>query len=440
MYCTNCGAKLPDDAKYCYRCGEKVLELPGSPVPSEPEKKPEWSAPERPAAPTVQQKTTVSAASAASALKSIVPDTSALKPSSAFSGTDLIALVAAVLSVVFAICSIKIYMTWLILIAAILLAGMCFIRLHGESLLMAVPVTLFAISILVSSIRVFRYFRYYKALGIIQVIFPLIFSIAAAIVYWVVVFGKGSKNLRVFLVAMCAGYAIICITTSLSGQSMAFRTFASRLCSILFMIAYILRIVDTSDAFKPALPEGFDAEAFRAGGDYVHYPHPYQQLGGYLKFTVIGGIIVSILAIVGVIVEMIPVFKMMSYVSKYTNAGFLYIVIILLMILSIVVYALIIRLMMMIKNKDQRFLWFYHKLVIAGTLVSIVLQWVSNGFGTAVVHLVLFFLLYFVYTLYFVKSVRVRTYMQSDEYLRIDPLTRKVQSPVPADAAPYEGA
>ena len=42
------------------------------------------------------------------------------------------------------------------------------------------------------------------------------------------------------------------------------------------------------------------------------------------------------------------------------------------------------------------------------------------------------FLLFFVFTLYFVKSVRVRTFMQSEEYLRIDPLTRNVPSPLPA--------
>ncbi|MCR5010191.1 MAG: zinc ribbon domain-containing protein [Clostridia bacterium] len=443
MYCTNCGAKLPDDAKFCYRCGEKVAELPGSTAAPVPEKPVVSAAPAdpTPAAPVSSAAASVSAAasSAVSAIKNIVPDASSIKAASSFSGTDCIALAAAVLSVVFAICSIKIYMTWLTLIAAILLAGLCLLRMHSETLPMAVPMTLFAVTVLVSSIRLFRYFKYYKFLGVIQVIFPLFFAIAAAVVYWLVVFKVGNKKkMMVFLVAMTAGYAILCITTSLTGDGMAFRTFASRMCSILFMIAYILRMVETSDAFAPALPAGSDVSSFSGGSDYVHYPHPYQQLGGYLKFTVIGGTIVAVLAIIGMIAEMIPVFRMMSYVSRYTNMTFAYIMIIVLMIFSIVVYALIIKLMMMIKNKDQRFLWFYHKLAIAGTLVVFVLQWISNGFGTAVVHLVLFFLLYFVYTLYFVKSVRVRTYMQSDEYLRIDPLTRKVKSPVPADIAPYE--
>jgi hypothetical protein len=48
--------------------------------------------------------------------------------------------------------------------------------------------------------------------------------------------------------------------------------------------------------------------------------------------------------------------------------------------------------------------------------------------------------MFFLYTLYFVKSVRVRTYMQSDEYLRIDPLTRNVPSPRPADMEPFMGS
>lgn len=443
MYCTNCGAKLPDDAKFCYRCGEKVAELPGSAAAPVPEKPAVSAAPadSKPAAPVSSAAASVSAAasSAVSALKNIVPDASSIKSASSFSGTDCIALVSAVLSVVFAICSIKIYMTWLTLIAAILLAGLCLLRMHSESLPMAVPMTLFAVVVLVSCVRLFRYFKYYKFLGVVQVIVPLFFAVAAAVAYWLVVFNVGNKKKTMtFLVAMTAGYAILCITTSLSGSGTTFRAFSSTLCSIFFMIAFMLRMVETSEAFAPALPEGFDVSSFTGGNDYVHYPHPYQQLGGYLKFTVIGGTIVAALAIIGMIIEMVPVFRMMSYISKYTNMTFQYILIILLMILSIVVYALIIKLMMMIKNKNQRFLWFYHKLVIAGTLVVLVLRWISNGFGTAVVSLVLFFLLYFVYTLYFVKSVRVRTYMQSDEYLRIDPITRKVKSPVPADIAPYE--
>ena len=439
MYCTNCGTKLPDDAKFCYRCGEKVADLPGSTAAQAAKTSEPASAASQVSAAAAS--VSAAASSALSAVKKIIPDASSIKPASSFSGTDCIALVSAVLSVVFAICSIKVYMTWLTLIAAILLAGLCLLRIHSESLPMAVPMTLFAVMVLVSCIRLFRYFRYYKFLGVIQVIFPMFFAVAAAVVYWLVVFGVGNKKkMMTFLVAMTAGYAILCITTSLTGSGTTFSAFSSTLCAILFMIAYMLRIVETSEAFAPALPAGSDASSFTGGNDYVHYPHPYQQLGGYLKFTVIGGIIVAVLAIIAMIVELIAVFKMLSYISRYTNMMFAYIMIIVLSILSIAVYALIIKLMMMIKNKDQKFLWFYHKLVIAGTLVAFVLQWISNGFGTAVVHLVLFFLLYFVYTLYFVKSVRVRTYMQSDEYLRIDPLTRKVQSPVPADIAPYEGA
>ena len=129
MYCTNCGAKLPDDAKFCYRCGEKVAELPGSTAAPVPEKPAASAAPAdpTPAAPVSSAAASVSAAasSAVSAIKNIVPDASSIKSASSFSGTDCIALVSAVLSVVFAICSIKIYMTWLTLIAAILLAGLC---------------------------------------------------------------------------------------------------------------------------------------------------------------------------------------------------------------------------------------------------------------------------------------------------------------------------
>lgn len=31
-FCTNCGAKLADDAKFCTECGAKVEPLPSEPV------------------------------------------------------------------------------------------------------------------------------------------------------------------------------------------------------------------------------------------------------------------------------------------------------------------------------------------------------------------------------------------------------------------------
>ena len=427
MYCTNCGAKLADDARFCYNCGAKVADVPGSLAPS--------------SAAAAEEKKAVFTVPAVSGeqFKKIVPDAAAFKPAGAFSGMDLIALAAAVLSVVFAICSIKVYMTWLTLIAALLLAFMCFIRLKSDSLLMSVPMTVFAVSVLVTSIRAFKYLRYYKVAVATQTVMLLIFALCAALFYWLTVFNVGNKKkMTTATVAFAAGYAITCISTSLSGNPTTFLVFAGRLAAILFMIAYVLRIAETSEALAPSLPAGYTADMYAGGNDYVHYPHPYQKLGGYLKFTVIGGTIVSVLAMILVIVAMIPVFRALSYVRGYANITFLYIIIIVLMIVSIFLYGLIIWILMKIKNKDPKFLWDYHKLAIAEVLVVFAEQWISNGFGTAVIHLVLFFLLFFIYTLYFVRSVRVRTYMQSDEYLRIDPFTRKVKSPVPADIAPYE--
>ena len=429
MYCIYCGSKIDDNAQYCPNCGAKVAEDLGGP-----------------AGKTASKKAVPDVSAVFSKVKSAVPDmsaiktdVSALKSGSSFSTMDLTALAAAVLSVVFALCSIKVYMTWLILIAAIGLAALCFARLRYDSMPMAVPVTLFAVAVVISSVRVFKYFKYYKALAVLQTILPFLFAICAVVIYWMIVTGKEEKrNLVVAEIVCLAGYAIICITSVLSGGAGSFRTAASRLTSVLFVFAYILRIIETSRVFVPLT----SSAAFAEGTDFSslpHYPHPYHKLGGYLKFTVIGGTIVCVLAIVAMIAAMVPIFKMLSYASKYVKVSFIYILLIVLIIISIVLYGLIIKLMMMIKNKNQRFLWYYHKLVIIETLVAFVLQWVSNGFGTALVMLIFYALLFFLYTLYFVKSVRVRTYMQSDEYLRIDPLTRNVPSPCPADLEPYTG-
>jgi hypothetical protein len=40
-HCSECGAELRDDAKYCLQCGKKVEEQPVSPIPPEPQKQEE---------------------------------------------------------------------------------------------------------------------------------------------------------------------------------------------------------------------------------------------------------------------------------------------------------------------------------------------------------------------------------------------------------------
>ena len=429
MFCIYCGAEMNDDAKYCPNCGAKVAEdLGGAPKAGKAG---------RISFGDVKEKVNLPDPSAVFAkVKNAVPAGETLVSAGSFSTMDKVALGAAVLSVIFAICSIKVYMTWLTLIAAIGLALLCFVRQRFDSMPMAVPVSLFALTVLISSVRVFRYLKYYKFLAAALVILPLIFSIGAAIVYWMMVIKGDSRNLVVAEVVLLAGYALLSITSVLTGGAGTFRLVASRLTAILFAIAYIMRILETSSVFAPMGADGGTWD----GGDYVHYDHPYQKLGGYLAFTVYGGIVVSVLAIIGMIVTMIPIFKALKYLSRYGNMSFLYIIAIILILFAIVLYGLIIKLMIMIKNKNQKFLWFYHKVVIAETLVTFVLQWITSGFGQGLVYLIFYALMFFLYTLYFVKSVRVRTYMQSDEYLRIDPLTRNVPSPRPADMEPFMGS
>lgn len=430
MFCIYCGAEMKDDAKYCPNCGARVAESLGGAPKAKPAGRISFG--------DVKEKVNIPDPSAVfTKVKSAVSAPEALGNTGSFGTMDKVALAAAVLSVIFAICSIKVYMTWLTLIAAIGLALLCFVRYRFDSVPMAVPVTLFALTVIISSVRVFRYLRYYKFLASALVILPLIFSIGAAAVYWMIALKGDSRKLVVAEIVLLAGYALLSITSVLTGGAGTFRLTASRLTAILFAIAYILRILQSSSAFVPLTS---DAGGTWDGGDYVRYDHPYHKLGGYLAFTVYGGTVVSVLAIIGMIVTMIPIFRALKYLSRYASMSFLYIIAILLIVVAIVLYGLIIKLMLMIKNKNQRFLWFYHKVVIAETLVMFVLQWVTNGFGQGLVYLIFFALMFFLYTLYFVKSVRVRTYMQSDEYLRIDPLTRNVPSPRPADMEPYSGA
>ncbi len=276
MFCIYCGAEMKDDAKYCPNCGAKVAEdLGGAPKAGKAG---------RISFGDVKEKVNLPDPSAVLAkVKNAVPAGETLVSAGSFSTMDKVALGAAVLSVIFAICSIKVYMTWLTLIAAIGLALLCFVRHRFDSMPMAVPVSLFALTVLISSVRVFRYLKYYKFLAAALVILPLIFSIGAAIVYWMMVIKGDSRNLVVAEVVLLAGYALLSITSVLTGGAGTFRLVASRLTAILFAIAYIMRILETSSVFAP-LVSG-DGGTWD-GGDYVHYDHPYQKLGGYLAFTV----------------------------------------------------------------------------------------------------------------------------------------------------------
>lgn len=149
----------------------------------------------------------------------------------------------------------------------------------------------------------------------------------------------------------------------------------------------------------------------------------YQKLGGWLLFFVIGWAISGVVSLVSLIQLLPALGTLFSYGSIFAIAGVVYLV------EQIASLAVCVAMIVFVVQRNQMFLRYYQILTIANialnVLVSIVAvigsasvleysaAYLGNGIGTilgGVVGLIIM-------TLYFCKSIRVRTYMGSDEYL-----------------------
>ena len=184
-----------------------------------------------------------------------------------------------------------------------------------------------------------------------------------------------------------------------------------------------------------------------AGGPGQRYPHPYHELGGWLKAIVIlqyvaGGLMVFV-GLMGLLAMTVGLGAFGGYAMNSPVAGLglgaLGLVggIIILVICGIYA-AYYFVLATKIKNRDPSFLRFYH--IVSVVLVVLgLLGLIGNHEGDQVRSFVWQVIWVILYTMYFVKSVRVRTYMGSDEYIRQSPFTKDMEAPQPADTVPYQG-
>ena len=95
----------------------------------------------------------------------------------------------------------------------------------------------------------------------------------------------------------------------------------------------------------------------------------------------------------------------------------------------------------MIRRKDPRFLRFYEiiMLVVAGLAVATAIFSGFRNVGNLISGLLGAGIGFAIWTTYFRKSVRVRTYFGSDQYLRRSIFFKNAQAPAPADIQPYDG-
>jgi len=146
--------------------------------------------------------------------------------------------------------------------------------------------------------------------------------------------------------------------------------------------------------------------------------HPYHRLGGWLGFIVYGQITAIALMAIAFVVSLIPVLR---YVEYLRYLGPLPIFILIIGFAGYVMTSVFCgKFALMIIKKDARFLRFYELTMIvlcSMSIITIALTGFQAG-SESLSSLMSSIFGFFVWTAYFRKSVRLRTYMGSDAYLR----------------------
>lgn len=184
-------------------------------------------------------------------------------------------------------------------------------------------------------------------------------------------------------------------------------------------------------------------------GEQEASSHPYHDLGGFLKFIVYMGY----LGVILIAAYACYALYQMNNGAQYANEllwslgaygldtdSLMPVVMGFLLFVCALEIALL-RFYGKIRRKESGFLLYYHKLSILSMIIIGIFSLYSHSrYGNlsyalekAVGEIISPLVGMALYTLYFVKSVRVRTYMGSADYLRCDPLTKSFQSPIPAD-------
>jgi len=168
--------------------------------------------------------------------------------------------------------------------------------------------------------------------------------------------------------------------------------------------------------------------------EYKKYTHPYHQLGGWLGFMAYGLLVaVGLLAITA----LISFYTTIQY-ARYIGAWIVFA-----SIFEMIAYGFVvlycIKMFSMILNKNPRFLRFY-ELTILTTFGISVFAIIVTGFNInseIIGDMLQSIILFLIWSSYFCKSVRVRTYFGTDDYLRQSIFFKGRKSPEPADKVPY---
>ena len=147
----------------------------------------------------------------------------------------------------------------------------------------------------------------------------------------------------------------------------------------------------------------------------------YQDMGGWLLFFMIWAIVATIMSFVNVFIEIGAISTLRGFPANTIPSSAINLLTIN-VIMGFVVTVLNVIYIAQVFNRKNRFLFFYQLAVILGLLTGILgliaLNMVegASGSGRVVWNLILATAGLLLFTLYYSSSVRVRVYMDNDEY------------------------
>lgn len=176
----------------------------------------------------------------------------------------------------------------------------------------------------------------------------------------------------------------------------------------------------------PAQPYAQPQDAAPAG------THPYHQLDGFLLFvSIVYSYIAPIILAVGALALLIRFFTL----GLFNFKAIAYVL--LSLVQSGVGIWFSLRVGKQIKERKPIFLCTYQQMAICNVVLSFLVSLVSRGIGAGIGALIGSAVGLLLLNLYFIKSVRVRTYMGTDEYLKQSIFNKNTQAPAPADGSQY---
>lgn len=174
--------------------------------------------------------------------------------------------------------------------------------------------------------------------------------------------------------------------------------------------------------FKVVKKEQVEGERTRDAGVAIN--PDYKKLGGWLAFCAYGLLAAGVLIGIGAVSEIFMYMKIAKEFSRYgmpVKDTFQWISMLTIVFCGVlIVYCFILS--RMIRRRDCRFLHFYEMVMMIGCGIAIVLMIYQKMKGAEIApkdvrSLLSAVIMFVVWTTYFIKSVRVRTYFGSDKYL-----------------------